>query len=487
VAATAWIRSHIPEIPYPHNQPVHALYHLPWLLGPLRLGGEVLGNLLLAALAAGLADLAARRQPRRARGTVLAALALWGVSSVVWWAGAPAGAPSGADGRPATLRVAVVEPGLPNPEELQAALGGRLDVAGLGPRQQVQAAFELLPPALRCLAETARLVREAEKAGEAPPQLVVWPESALRGSLLADTTAPGDAATGSAVATARPDPVLGRDLRDLGARDFVGLPPSARILAGTVLRDVAGRRRGVVALLDPSGEVLGWHEKQRPVPAGERLPFVDVVPRSWLEAVVEQTGTILSALPDMRPGEARAPLALPGVPGGVAGLLCFDNAFEGVAGRYVAAGARLLVVASNEAWYLQGAELPQMIAMSVCRAVENGVPVIRSTIDGTSAVIDARGRVLASTERVGAAAPRSLQATLELPAPPSVPRRFHALLAWLALFSGPLAAWAAWRRRAFRGTAASGAAASGGSGGAAGRREGARGGSGAALGGLPQR
>ena len=46
---------------------------------------------------------------------------------------------------------------------------------------------------------------------------------------------------------------------------------------------------------------------------------------------------------------------------------------------------------SNEAWYRGGAELQQLVAMSVVRACENVVPVVRCTMDGWSVAIDATG------------------------------------------------------------------------------------------------
>ena len=47
---------------------------------------------------------------------------------------------------------------------------------------------------------------------------------------------------------------------------------------------------------------------------------------------------------------------------------------------------------SNENWYVGGAELHQMHAMTVCRALEARMPVVRCTVDGATMVVGPDGR-----------------------------------------------------------------------------------------------
>jgi apolipoprotein N-acyltransferase len=96
-------------------------------------------------------------------------------------------------------------------------------------------------------------------------------------------------------------------------------------------------------------------------------------------------------------------------------LLCFDNAFGDVAREHVEAGANLLAVLSNEAWYRRGAELVQMEAMAVLRAIETGVPVVRATVDGATLAVGRDGRVLA---RLPFGVADSLRVILEVPLTP---------------------------------------------------------------------
>ena len=117
-------------------------------------------------------------------------------------------------------------------------------------------------------------------------------------------------------------------------------------------------RRGREAAVGPGGGVRAVHlvVAQRLAPAAARLDRRGDGRRSRLRAGQPP------AAADHRAG----------VPFGV--LLCYDNAYPEVAARQVAAGARFLVVLSNEAWYRRGAELAQMEALTVCRALETHTP-----------------------------------------------------------------------------------------------------------------
>ena len=59
-----------------------------------------------------------------------------------------------------------------------------------------------------------------------------------------------------------------------------------------------------------------------------------------------------------------------------------------------AEGAGFFCVLSNENYYSAGAELDQMLAMSVFRAMETGRPFLRSTTNGLTVHIMADGRVV---------------------------------------------------------------------------------------------
>ena len=80
-----------------------------------------------------------------------------------------------------------------------------------------------------------------------------------------------------------------------------------------------------------------------------------------------------------------------------AALICYEGIFPGLTRRFVAAGARLLVNISNDAWYGRTSAPYQHLAMAAVRAVENRVPLVRATHTGISAVVDPVGRIRSRT------------------------------------------------------------------------------------------
>ncbi|MGE0143121.1 MAG: apolipoprotein N-acyltransferase [Planctomycetota bacterium] len=351
LAAAEWLRAHMPEIPYPHAQPVHALAAWPDLLGPVAWLGEVGGNLLLAWLAAALVEgfVAPTRAPRQSIVVVI----LWAALTVV---APPRGMPA-ADAA-TSLRVIALQTGFPLPDEPRAE----------GARQRLES--------------LARQSAAAIAAAGAPPDLLIWPESAL-------------------------DSIARLESRELLPRPDLRLAERTRILATAVAYEKNVPPLSLAVLTDARGRLLDWHEKQTPVPVGERVPGLDLMPSALREWMVAKFQSVVGFLPDLAKGAPRPPLrTASNVP--FAALVCFDNAFEGIARRAVADGARLLVVVSNESWYRCGRELDQMLAMTVVRAIETATPVVRATVDGASAAVDARGRLIASLPRGEAGAGQRL-------------------------------------------------------------------------------
>lgn len=350
VAATCWLRAVAPEIPYPHGQPVHALYHWPWLLGPTTWGGEPLGNFLLATLGAAVVELwRAWREavPRwhRAAPVAAGAAAAWILACVL-------PAPRAAGGEGAAVRVLAIQPNFAPAFQVDEDYQRRLEE-------------RLVRPTLRW----------AGPGAPHPPDLVLWPESSWPGYVALEGGEPR-----------------------LAGRGFVRLAERTRLLAGAMVVEAGVPRVGAV-LVDRAGRLVEYYEKLRVVPAGERLPFGSLLPETWREALLRAVEQRMGGTPRIEPGRPRPlPRTAAGVPFGV--MVCFDNAFPDVAARQVAAGARFLTVLSNESWYRGGSELDQMEAMTVLRALETRTPIVRCTTDGISLMVDGDGRVV---RRMGSA------------------------------------------------------------------------------------
>lgn len=374
VALCFWARANMPEILYPHGQACHALYLWPRLMEPLAWGGEVFANALLAASAACLWAL--WRRWRVGPSDHLRRPGLAFVFLVAAWGVALSPAPRAPQAAARELRVAALEPG--------ADAGFQVD-------QRTRARVEQ-----DLLAATDRV---AGRGVEDPPGLVLWPESSYPGYVF--------------------------DGQLTGALPM-DLHPDARLVVGAIAVEREGARpperiwRPCAMLLGPRGEYLDRQDKLVCVPGGEKFPLAGLVPG------VLELGLKLG-VPHFTPGAFRGPLAMADGTR-VGGVTCYENAFPWIAARQVDAGARLLAVVTNEAWYHRGAELWQMDALSVCRAVETRTPVVRCTVDGRTMAVDGEGRIvsaLSDLEPGAAPETRILEVSLAL-GPAALPP-----LAWL--------------------------------------------------------
>jgi len=189
--------------------------------------------------------------------------------------------------------------------------------------------------AARDLALLGRLTHEAASQGAA---LVVWPETA------SPTDVQGDPATLAMI-------------RSWVRRDHVALIASS----------LEGGHTNSAFSFAPDGVLMGRYEKVRLVPFAE---FGE------------------------RAGRTPGLLATPR--GGVGVAICFESTFPGLIRRSVAAGADLVAVITNDAWF-DGATAPaQHAAIAPFRAIEEGRYLLRAANSGPSMIIDPHGRVIAA-------------------------------------------------------------------------------------------
>jgi len=252
------------------------------------------------------------------------------------------------------------------------------------------------------------------------PDVVIWPEGALP-AVIDDIVAAGS-------------PYAPR-LRDAVA-------PGQTLLMGANRAEPDGRggyryfntlvafRREAQAL-----RVGGYYDKFRLVPFGEFMPLGDLARILGIRSLVHMED-------DFTPGPKPRPLVLTGVPA-VQPLICYEALFPGLAGG----GERpaWILNISNDAWFGRTSGPWQHLNIASYRAIEQGLPIIRSTPTGVSAVIDAQGRLL-EDRMLGLDGYGVIDAHLPSPAPPTL---YSRLGDWpfggmLALSGG---AWALGRRR----------------------------------------
>jgi len=75
--------------------------------------------------------------------------------------------------------------------------------------------------------------------------------------------------------------------------------------------------------------------------------------------------------------------------------ICFEDTFGYISRTFVRTGARAIVNLTNDAWANSASCQYQHLAMAVFRTVENGVPLVRSTASGQTAIVDPNGIVTA--------------------------------------------------------------------------------------------
>ncbi|MBH2000482.1 MAG: apolipoprotein N-acyltransferase [Sphingomonadaceae bacterium] len=311
-----------------------------WMPTGVALAATVIGTYGLGALvilAAGACLLAARRHHRAAAAMIapLLIVALWG-----WLSPAPATPP----GAP---RIRVVQPNIGQDEKYSAELE--------------QAHF-------RTLAALSGKPRPA-------PRLIFWPEAAIPAYLdmepawrdrLAGLLGPGDLLmTGATKVYFRQ--------QDKGGY-------SENVLAGA---------NNSLWIVTPDARLIGRYDKAHLVPYGEYLPMRSILQPIGLSRLVPGDA-------DFWPGPGPQSLSLPATPGRPAlnmGVqICYEIIFSG---QVVDPAHRpaFLFNPSNDAWFGSWGPV-QHLAQARLRAMEEGLPIIRATPTGVSAVIDARGHVL---------------------------------------------------------------------------------------------
>ena len=266
------------------------------------------------------------------------------------------------------------------------------------------------PEAYRSIVE--RYVDLTALAATTRPDLVIWPEGALPASFNS-VFAPG-APDGAAIAQA--------------------LQPGQTLLAGFGRGepDEGGEDRyynSLVALHDEGGEglrIAAIYDKHRLVPFGEFLPLGGLMSAIGIRSLVHMPA-------DFSPGPTPAPIDLPNGPR-VQPLICYESLYPG----FTPAGVgrpEWIVNVSNDAWFGATSGPIQHLNLASYRAIETGLPVVRATPTGVSAIIDPWGRVI-DGQRLDSGRSGVIDAWLPGPTEPTLFGRFGDLPFWLLVLAG---------------------------------------------------
>jgi apolipoprotein N-acyltransferase len=139
-------------------------------------------------------------------------------------------------------------------------------------------------------------------------------------------------------------------------------------------------------LLKPDGVLAGRYDKMHLVPYGEYVPL-----RRFFPFI----GKIVQGVGEFRPGKGFYPISYHGRRFGV--LICYEGIFPEAARDYKNRQAHLLVNITNDAWFGKTSAPYQHLSMTVFRAIETRLYLVRSANTGISAVIDPTGRIVSRT------------------------------------------------------------------------------------------
>lgn len=255
--------------------------------------------------------------------------------------------------------------------------------------------------------QNLRVLARLSGAPGPAPRLILWPEGALR-YLIEDGYPRRYYWQGDPVLVRqRIAALLGPDDIVLTGGNGVQFKPDGSIASVT----------NSIFAIDASARILNRYDKAHLVPWGEYLPWRPILSRIGLARLVPGDY-------DFAPGPGPRTIVLPRF-GAVGMLVCYEVIFSG---NIVDPAHRpdFIFNPSNDSWYAEfGPE--QHLAQARLRAIEEGLPIIRATPTGISAIVDADGRIVAKTGW-------NQPAAIEAPIPPAhAPTLFARMGNWMAL------------------------------------------------------
>ena len=244
-----------------------------------------------------------------------------------------------------------------------------------------------------------------------PPAIVVWSEAGLPAAL-DDYLAPGTWTAATIASALRPGEVL-----ITGGYRSEPAPPGSGAPGGVVYHNSLVALSRTASGLDP----IGLYDKRRLVPFGEYLPF----DRELAPLGIKQ---LIHVGDGFTPGPPARPLAPRGVPP-FQPLICYESLFPGFvsdAARRRGLRPAWLVNISDDAWFGVTNGPWQHLNLASYRAIEEGLPMVRATPTGVSAVIDAYGRIRPG-ELLSEGAAGAIDARLPNALPPTIFDRWGAV------------------------------------------------------------
>jgi apolipoprotein N-acyltransferase len=206
-----------------------------------------------------------------------------------------------------------------------------------------------------------------QEAAKDQPALIIWPETATPGGVNQDMR-------------------LYMEVRNIakkaGTHLLIGSSQQQKI-AGKGKKDLKYFNSAFLISPEPKAVKNQRYDKIRLFPFGEYLPFQEFIP--WSSFGVPNMIGYVS-------GKEFTVFALPEFRFGV--TICWENVFPDLFRQFIKNGAQFMINITNEAWFGRSAAPHHLVSISVFRAVENRVFVVRCANTGVSCIIDPYGRII---------------------------------------------------------------------------------------------
>ncbi len=206
----------------------------------------------------------------------------------------------------------------------------------------------------------------SRKAADAGADILIWPETATPTYLVQDKV---------------------HYAKFKSFVDSLGTP----ILTGTPFYETVGPREYIyfnsAVMVEPDKAGYEIYRKIHLVPVSEKIPF------SGRFKILKE---IRLGQADWSSGVEQKLFEVRKIKFGT--VICIESVYPGYCRDFVRKGARFLVVITNDMWFGRTSLLEQHAMMSVFRAVENRVPVVRAANTGISMAIDKWGRIHAKSD-----------------------------------------------------------------------------------------
>ena len=137
-----------------------------------------------------------------------------------------------------------------------------------------------------------------------------------------------------------------------------------------------------MVLFGPDGKIIDHYHKTHLLAFGEYFPGAEYVPKLkvWFPMVSDfgrGNGAKILSLGDLKLGAQ----------------ICYESLFDSFSSQLYDLGAQVIVNVTNDSWYGTTFEPYQHLYMTLARAIEFRVPMVRATNTGISTAISASGKI----------------------------------------------------------------------------------------------